>query len=148
MPDAEMKDAEKEEEIVGKKGLSEIGGSKTKEDFTPLLESSIPQNRDLALKQGKKAEAIENLLGVSPRPLLAHSRASPRVSHDFVGSCARRFVFSCSVGHPHPTRGFLAAGRCGAGRGRVGQAKRDAALSSWHCPSWLDAEWHRPSNLG
>lgn len=68
MPDADMKDAEKEE-IKGKKGLSEIGGSKTKEDFTPLLESAIPQNRDLALKQGKKAEAIENLLGVStPSP--------------------------------------------------------------------------------
>ena len=38
--------------------------TKKKEDFGPLLEASIPQNRDLALKEGKKAEAIENLLTV------------------------------------------------------------------------------------
>jgi len=31
----------------------------------PILAAAIPQNRDLALKQGKKDEAIENLLGVS-----------------------------------------------------------------------------------
>jgi hypothetical protein len=38
--------------------------SKAKIDFGPILEASIPQNRDLALKEGKPAEAIENLLGV------------------------------------------------------------------------------------
>lgn len=38
--------------------------SKVKVDFGPILEASIPQNRDLALKEGKPAEAIENLLGV------------------------------------------------------------------------------------
>ena len=40
------------------------GSSKAKVDFGPILEASIPQNRDLALKEGKPAEAIENLLGV------------------------------------------------------------------------------------
>jgi hypothetical protein len=40
------------------------GSSKAKIDFGPILEASIPQNRDLALKEGKKAEAIENLLAV------------------------------------------------------------------------------------
>jgi hypothetical protein len=122
MPDAEMKDADKEEEIVGKKGLSEIGGSKTKEDFTPLLESSIPQNRDLALKQGKKAEAIENLLGVSPRPLLARPGASLRTSHAFLGSCARRFVSSRPAGHPTPPKRIFGGGE---GRGRAGQGGTD-----------------------
>ena len=38
--------------------------TKAKIDFGPILEASIPQNRDLALKEGKPAEAIENLLGV------------------------------------------------------------------------------------
>ena len=33
----------------------------------PLLEAAIPQNRDLALKEGKKDEAVENLLGVRLR---------------------------------------------------------------------------------
>jgi hypothetical protein len=32
----------------------------------PILAAAIPQNRDLALKEGKKDEAIENLLGVRP----------------------------------------------------------------------------------
>ncbi|MGB1605494.1 MAG: hypothetical protein ACPIOQ_72855, partial [Promethearchaeia archaeon] len=30
----------------------------------PILAAAIPQNRDLALKDGKKDEAIENLLAV------------------------------------------------------------------------------------
>ena len=38
--------------------------TKNKVDFGPLLETSIPQNRDLALKEGKLGEAIENLLAV------------------------------------------------------------------------------------
>eukprot|EP00286_Rhodomonas_abbreviata_P021292 CAMPEP_0181311530 /NCGR_PEP_ID=MMETSP1101-20121128/13188_1 /TAXON_ID=46948 /ORGANISM="Rhodomonas abbreviata, Strain Caron Lab Isolate" /LENGTH=473 /DNA_ID=CAMNT_0023418271 /DNA_START=9 /DNA_END=1430 /DNA_ORIENTATION=+ len=45
--------------------------SKKKEDFTPLLDAAIPQNRDLALKEGKKAEALENLLGVEKQTRLA-----------------------------------------------------------------------------
>jgi len=65
--DTEMKDKEEE----GKKGLSEIASNKKKEDFGPLLEASLPQNRDLALKQGKKDEAIENLLGVEKTTRLA-----------------------------------------------------------------------------
>ena len=49
-----------------KKAKQELStSSKPKVDFGPLLETSIPQNRDLALKEGKPAEAIENLLSVS-----------------------------------------------------------------------------------
>lgn len=106
--DAVMKDADKEEEIVGKKGLSEIGGSKTKEDFTPLLESSIPQNRDLALKQGKKAQAIENLLGVSLPLLLFCSLkgTAPHCPCPPLRCDGRRFVLPCFVGPPSPRRFF------------------------------------------
>jgi hypothetical protein len=61
-------DAEKTEQKIGgikmKKGIDDSVSSKKKEDFTQLLATSIPQNRDLALKEGNKAQALENLLGV------------------------------------------------------------------------------------
>jgi hypothetical protein len=42
----------------------------------PLLAAAIPQNRDLALKEGKKDEAIENLLGVRQRQCRRQRRAA------------------------------------------------------------------------
>jgi hypothetical protein len=56
-----------------KKDKEELSSTSTKAkiDFGPILEASIPQNRDLALKEGKPAEAIENLLGVEKQTRLA-----------------------------------------------------------------------------
>jgi len=59
--------------------------SKKKEDFTPLLDAAIPQNRDLALKEGKKAEALENLLGVEKQTrLAADAFATGRVAKEIL----------------------------------------------------------------
>mmetsp|Transcript_24771 Transcript_24771/g.58867 ORF Transcript_24771/g.58867 Transcript_24771/m.58867 type:complete len:479 (+) Transcript_24771:24-1460(+) len=65
--------------------------SKKKEDFTPLLDAAIPQNRDLALKEGKKAEALENLLGVEKQTRLASDAfATGRVAKEIL-----KILFEC-----------------------------------------------------
>ncbi|KAJ1488390.1 hypothetical protein T484DRAFT_2019564 [Baffinella frigidus] len=80
MPDdQEMKDGgESKADAVKKKSIMDIKAkedmsisTKKKEDFAPLLATAIPQNRDLALKEGKKAEAVENLLAVEKTTRMA-----------------------------------------------------------------------------
>jgi len=71
-----------------KKDKEDLSVSKPKVDFGPLLETSIPQNRDLALKDGKPAEAIENLLSVEKQTRLAGDAiATGRVAVEIVKIC-------------------------------------------------------------
>lgn len=89
--DVKMEDAEKEE-TKGKKGLDDAVSSKKKEDFGPLLAAAIPQNRDLALKEGKKEQALENLLGVG----FLIQTTNCTVSEEYArGSIQRSFMTSC-----------------------------------------------------
>ena len=53
----------------------------------PILAAAIPQNRDLALKDGKKDEAIENLLAVSQLIGWQSSRAPALIAS--LVACAR-----------------------------------------------------------
>jgi hypothetical protein len=68
MADADTAQSEQKIGIKAKKGIDDSVSSKKKEDFTGLLESSIPQFRDMALKEGNKAQALEGLLGVGIAP--------------------------------------------------------------------------------
>uniref|UniRef100_A0A7S0HEG8 PCI domain-containing protein n=1 Tax=Hanusia phi TaxID=3032 RepID=A0A7S0HEG8_9CRYP len=66
------KGSDEKKNFISSKNKDDMSiSTKKKEDFGPLLEASIPQNRDLALKEGKKAEAIENLLTVEKQTRLA-----------------------------------------------------------------------------
>ena len=57
----------------------------------PLLAAALPQNRDLALKEGKKDEAIENLLGVEKQTRLAGDAfATGKVAVEIV-----KILFEC-----------------------------------------------------